>query len=280
MSAPPRVAVLGAINLDLTARTPRMPAPGETVADGTLYRGSGGKGANQAAAAARLGATTRFFGAVGDDPDGAALTHELAESGVDTTGVQVVSTPTGVALIVVDDTGENSIVVCPGANQAISPAGVRLASGEALLTQLEIPVGVVEDVVARADGFVALNLSPAMPIPGILAARVDLFIVNETEYAAVPPVAGDTLIAVTLGSRGAALIRQGAEIARAHSPAAQVVNTVGAGDSFAAALTLGLLQGDAPSLALAQACAVGAAAVASPLSRPPLTRLADYRPAT
>lgn len=255
-----------------------MPLPGETVADGTLVRGSGGKGANQAAAAARLGAATRFFGAVGDDDDGATLTRELAETGVDTSGVQVVSGPTGVALIVVDDAGENSIVVCPGANQAISSASVRLAPDEALLTQLEIPVGVVVDVVARTEGFVALNLSPAMPIPDTLASRVDLFIVNETEYASVPPVAGNTLIAVTLGSRGAVLVHQGEEIARSASPATHAVNTVGAGDSFAAALTLGLLQGDTPSHALARACAVGAAAVASPMSRPLLTHLSDYGP--
>lgn len=273
---PTTLTVLGAINMDLTAHVTRAPVPGETVADGLLVRQPGGKGANQAVAAAQLGADVRLIGAVGNDADGVAMTASLGEAGVDVSGVQNVSIATGTALIVVDATGENSIVVCPGANDRIEAREIVIDPHAAVLAQLEIPTAVVEHVAALTDGFFALNASPAGALSTALRDRADLFIVNETEYAALPELRNARLTAVTLGSRGAVLYEGGTEIARASSPATTVVNTVGAGDSFAAALTLGLIRGDEPHTALQRACAVGAAAVADPRSQPKLQPLDDY----
>ncbi|WP_367948287.1 ribokinase [Microbacterium hominis] len=268
--------MVGAINLDLTATTRRMPAPGETVADGVLSQQPGGKGANQAIAAARLGASVRMLGAVGDDANGALLRGALAAGGVDVRGVQTVAGATGIALITVDAEGENCIVVCPGVNSAIETEAVRVHAHTAVLAQLEVPLEVVSHVSELTDGFFALNLSPARDIPEVLWQRVDLFIVNEDEYAAAPRLRNARLVAVTLGARGAILYRHGTQIASAHVPATLVVNTVGAGDSFAAALTVGLLRGDPPQDALHRACAVGAAAVGDPRSQPELRDLSDY----
>ncbi|MFT4135717.1 PfkB family carbohydrate kinase [Microbacterium sp.] len=276
MSQIPALTVAGAINIDLTAHTARAPGPGETVADGMLSRHPGGKGANQAIAAARLGAAVRLIGAVGDDDDGRAMTANLAAAGVDVGGVQVTDQPTGTALIVVDDTGENSIVVCPGANSRIDVERLRVDPHTAVLAQLEIPVDVVEAVVGATDGFVAVNASPASRMSPALIARGDLFIVNEHEFAALPELRDAPLTAVTRGARGAVLLRRGRTIAEASAVATSIVSTVGAGDAFAAALTIGLLQGDDVQVALQRACAVGAAAVADPRSQPALSRLADY----
>lgn len=276
MTASVSLTVLGAINMDLTAHVRRAPVRGETVADGVLVRQPGGKGANQAAAAARLGATVRLLGAVGDDGDGRSMTASLSEAGIDVSGIQIVSEASGTALIIVDETGENSIVVCAGANDRIDIAGIAVDPHTALLAQLEVPASVVEDVAARTDGFFALNASPADALTAALRERVDLFIVNETEYAALPELRDARLTAVTLGSKGAVLYQDGQEIARAFAPAESVVNTVGAGDSFAAALTIGLIRGDAPGDALQRACAVGAAAVGDPRSQPELRPLSEY----
>jgi ribokinase len=272
----PILTVAGAINVDLTAHVNRAPLPGETVADGTLARQPGGKGANQATAAARLGASVSLIGAVGDDPEGQELTAELAASGVNVAGVQRTSQPTGTALIVVDSQGENSIVVCPGANAHIDTRHIRVDPHAAVLAQLEIPTRVVESIACATDGFVAINVSPATGLSSILRERADLFIVNETEYAALPELKTAKLIAVTLGARGALILERGTRIAQAAVAAPMVVNTVGAGDAFAAALTLGLIRGDDPQAALHRACAVGAAAVADPRSQPELVDLAVY----
>jgi ribokinase len=270
------LTVVGAINLDLTAHTSRAPGRGETVADGMLVRQSGGKGANQAIAAARLGAAVRLLAAVGDDVEGRDMTAALAAAGVDVTGVQVVGHATGTALIIVDGQGENSIVVCPGANNHVDPNRLQVEPHAAILAQLEVPPAVVEAAAAATDGFVAINVSPATELTPALRARGDLFIVNESEYELLPDLGTAPLTALTLGARGAVLLRGGAEIARAMVPAHSVVNTVGAGDAFAAALTLGLLRGDAPQVALHRACAVGAAAVADRRSQPDLLELSEY----
>lgn len=271
-----RLTVVGAINVDLTATVQRAPERGETVADGRLDRGPGGKGANQAVAAARLGADVRLVGAVGDDPDGASARQSLAEAGVDVAGVRVASAATGTALIIVDAAGENSIVVCPGANADIDLDAIAVDPHTAVLAQLEVGVAAVQHVAARTDGFVVLNASPVMPLPDDLIERVDLFIVNEHEYAALPGLREARMLALTLGARGAVLYERGHEVARASAAADAVVNTVGAGDAFAAALTVGLLRGDPPQAALQRACAVGAAAVADPRSQPLLRDLSAY----
>lgn len=276
MTAAPTLTVVGAINLDLTARVHRAPERGETVADGILTRTPGGKGANQAIAAARLGARVRMVGAVGDDATGTQLAENLDAAGVDVRGVQRAGEATGTALIVVDAVGENSIVVCPGANLGIALDALDVDPHAAVLAQLEVPVAAVEAVADATDGFFALNVSPAGVLTPRLLARADLLIVNEAEFEAHPDVAGAPLTAVTLGARGAYLLRGGVEIARATVTASEVVNTVGAGDAFAAALTVGLIRGDTPSAALHRACAVGAAAVADAASQPALAALDAY----
>jgi ribokinase len=184
--------------------------------------------------------------------------------------------PTGTALIVVDADGENSIVVCPGANYDLNPTLVRIDPHGAVLCQLELLPGTIETVLALTDGFVAINASPITQLTPDLRRRAQLLIVNETEFAGLTDLATVPLTARTLGERGAILYQYGEPIAEAAVAAAEVTNTVGAGDAFAAALTLGLLRGDPPDQALHRACAVGAAAVGDPRSQPALEPLDRY----
>lgn len=276
MSGQVKLAVIGAINVDLTARVDRAPERGETVGDGRLTREAGGKGANQAVAAARLGASVRLLGAVGDDPDGQEMRSELKRAGVDITSVQSVTVATGTALIVVDAKGENSIVVCPGANASIDAGELRVSPEESVLAQLEVSDDVVIAAAMQATGLFALNASPVRAISPIILRRTDLFIVNETEFAQLPELHDAPLLAVTLGAEGAVLFEHGTEIARAAGHAVEVRNSVGAGDAFAAALVIGIARGDSYSAALQRACAVGAAAVADDRSQPELQALDSY----
>jgi ribokinase len=275
----PSLVVVGSANVDVTAFVDRLPTAGETVAGGRLSRDLGGKGANQAVAAAKLGGRVRMIGAVGDDADGAWTRDEMDRAGVDTTDLRTVDAPTGTALIVVDSDAENQIAVCPGANDRVSLDGVTFREEEAVLMQLEIALSIVEEVAARAPGFIAVNAAPAQPLPEALLSRVDLFIVNETERELMPELAEAELVAVTYGAAGAALYRRGEEITRADGIPAEAVNTVGAGDAFCAALVLALRSGHAPADALAAACAVGSAAVSHLSSQPPFEHLSRYLPA-
>ncbi|WUK45767.1 PfkB family carbohydrate kinase [Nocardioides sp. NBC_00368] len=275
--APQDLVVVGSVNVDLTALVDRLPGAGETVGGGQLRRDIGGKGANQAVAASRLGARVRMVGAVGSDADGAAALETIRTAGVDVTAVRAVDAPTGTALIAVDAAGENQIVVCGGANALVDVDGIAVGPGEAVLMQLELSMDVVRAVAAQANGFVVVNAAPAQPLPADLVERVDLFIVNETEYAAMPELRGAQRVAVTYGASGAAMFVDAAEVARVPAAAvADVVNTVGAGDAFSAALTLAILSGAPDEQALRTACAVGAAAVAHPSAQPPLDRLETY----
>ncbi|WP_442940993.1 PfkB family carbohydrate kinase [Nocardioides sp. NBC_00368] len=277
MRAPQDLVVVGSVNVDLTALVDRLPGAGETVGGGQLRRDIGGKGANQAVAASRLGARVRMVGAVGSDADGAAALETIRTAGVDVTAVRAVDAPTGTALIAVDAAGENQIVVCGGANALVDVDGIAVGPGEAVLMQLELSMDVVRAVAAQANGFVVVNAAPAQPLPADLVERVDLFIVNETEYAAMPELRGAQRVAVTYGASGAAMFVDAAEVARVPAAAvADVVNTVGAGDAFSAALTLAILSGAPDEQALRTACAVGAAAVAHPSAQPPLDRLETY----
>lgn len=270
------LTIVGSINVDLTARADRLPQAGETVGGGRLVREAGGKGANQAAAAARLGATVRMIGAVGTDADGAWMRSELDAAGVDTTGIRVSEEPTGVALIVVDREGENQIAVCEGANGDIDLDGVVFAPDEAVLAQLEISIDLVAELAERVPGYLAVNAAPARELPDVVLERADLIIVNETEYALIPALREAKRVAVTYGADGARLFESGVEVAAAPAVRTTVENTVGAGDAFCAALTIGLASGVAPADALAAACAVGAAAVADPRSQPLLSSYASY----
>jgi len=278
MTAPLALAVVGSINVDLTARTARLPGPGETISGGRLSREAGGKGANQAAAAARLGAAVRMVGAVGPDADGAWMIDELAAVGVDTGAVRRGTEPTGVALIVVDAEGENQIAVCEGANGEVSLDGVDFGSDEAVLAQLEIRMDVVEQLAVAAHGYFAVNAAPALELPAAVIERADLVIVNETEYALLPALRTARRVAVTYGGEGAKLFEGGELVAAAPAVKTTVVNSVGAGDAFCAALTIALASGVAPQRALEAACAVGAAAVADPRSQPLLAGLEEYLP--
>ena len=254
------ITVVGSVNLDLVATVGRLPAPGETVTGATLARHPGGKGANQALAARRLGAEVRMVACVGADGMAEEALALLRAGGVDLSGcVADAAAPTGVALIAVSADGENQIVVASGANAALTPDRVGAVEG-ALICQLEIAVETVAEAVRRAEGFVCLNLAPAVPVPDAVLGRADLLVANEAEAA----VYGDRLhrrsglTAVTYGAAGAALFREGREVARAAPPRVDAVDTTGAGDAFVAALTVALLEGQAPATALGFACAAGA----------------------
>ena len=270
------VAVVGSINLDLIATAERLPTAGETIGGGVLSEQPGGKGANQAAAAARLGGSARLIGAVGPDASGRRMLEALASAGVDTSGVAHLAEPTGTALIVVDGSGENQIVVCPGANSHLSLDGVEFSPEETVLCQLEVGLPVVLEAARRARGFFVLNAAPAMDLPAELLERCDLVIVNESEYALIPALASAKLVAVTYGGDGSAMFEYGRKVAEAPSATVPVANTVGAGDAFCAALVLALRSGLDYAEALAAANAVGAAAVGEPSSQPELAHLGHY----
>jgi ribokinase len=245
------LAVVGSINLDLVARVERLPRSGETISGASLERVPGGKGANQAVAAARLGARVRFRGAVGADSFAEEALAGLREAGVE---LEVaVGGATGLALILVDDAGENQIVVVPGANADVRPRG---AAG-AVLCQLEIPVETIEAAAAEAD-FFCLNAAPARPIPPSLVERCDLVVVNRYELEELP--AQPRLTALTLGAEGAVLLEQGAEVARAAPPQVDVIDGTAAGDAFTACLVVSHLEGRTWEESLRRACAAGALA--------------------
>jgi len=272
----PAVTVVGSINLDLIATAERLPKAGETIGGAVLSEQPGGKGANQAAAAARLGGSARMVGAVGKDASGQRMLDALAAAGVDTTDVARLPQPTGTALIVVDSDGENQIVVCPGANSHLSLDGVEFGPEETVLCQLEVGLPVVLEAARKAPGFFVLNAAPAMDLPAELLERCDLVIVNESEYALIPALAEAKLLAVTYGKDGSAMFEHGRKVAEAPSVAVTVANTVGAGDAFCAALVLALRSGLDYTQALAVANAVGADAVGDPSSQPDLAQLGHY----
>lgn len=267
------ITVIGSINLDLVASGAKLPAPGETVVGATLARHPGGKGANQALAATRLGANVRMIGRVGADPFADEALSLLRAEGVDLSAVAVdPAVPTGAALIAVSPQGENQIVVASGANLALRPDHLTGPVAGTLILQLEIPLDTLEAALAQATGFVAINLAPAAPLPDSVFARADLIIVNELEAAfygdQLHKAAG--LVALTLGARGAALYRGREQLAEATPPKVTVVDTTGAGDTFVAALTLALVEGRSHAEALDFACAASALAVTKPGAQPAL----------
>jgi ribokinase len=266
----PSIAVVGSINLDLVARCERLPRPGETLTDATFERVPGGKGANQALAAARLGAHVSMIGAVGNDPFAADALVLLEEGGVHLDGVRRVDEATGVALILVDAQGENQIVVAPGANRHAAPG--ELGEVDAVLCQLEIPV---ETVAAAAHGafFFYLNAAPARALPDELLAEVDLLVVNRYEREAVGRF--DGLTALTLGAEGAVLLERGEEVVRAAPPAVEAVDGTAAGDAFTACLLVSLLEGRARDESLTRACAAGGLAASRPGAQPSLPTAAE-----
>jgi ribokinase len=261
----PRITVVGSANVDLVASCERLPRPGETVTDAVLERVPGGKGANQAVAAARLGAQARFIGRIGRDD---LVLQSLRREGVDVSAVVRDDGESGVALIFVDARGENVIVVAPGANRRLAPADVDVGDADAVICQMEIP----DEVVGAAAGqarFFCLNAAPAR---GPLPLAPDLLVVNRYEYETVGPYHG--LVAMTMGADGAILMEGGREIARARPPQVQAVDGTAAGDAFCAAFVVSLLEGRDRAEALTRACAAGAIA-ASRLGAQPSLPTAD-----
>ncbi|MGQ5654995.1 ribokinase [Streptomyces sp. EKR5.2] len=277
--------VVGSANADLVIRVERRPAAGETVLGSDLVVHPGGKGANQAVAAARLGARTALLARVGDDGHGRLLLQSQRAAGVDPAGVLVGGAPTGVALITVDPSGDNSIVVSPGANARLAPEDVRAASGllqasRVVSAQLEIPLETVVEVVRSLPSgtrFV-LNPSPPRPLPAEVLAACDPLIVNEHEarviaggeldgspedWAAALLALGPRSVVVTLGAEGA-LVATGEATTRIKSVKVDAVDTTGAGDAFTAALAWRLGAGSSLPDAAAYAARVGAAAVTRP----------------
>jgi len=272
-----RITVVGSVNLDFVASAAKLPAPGETVTGATLARHPGGKGANQALAARRLGAEVALVGRVGADGMAAEALALLKRDDVDLSACGTdASAATGVALIAVSADGENQIVVAPGANARFTPEALTAFDG-ALICQLELPVETVAAAVANAPGFVCVNLAPAAPVPDAIFARADLLVVNEIEAAFYGEKlhSGAGRVAITYGARGAALFERGEKIAEAPGVKITPVDTTGAGDCFVGALTLALLEGMAPERALAFACAAGAAAATKAGAQPSLPTRAE-----
>jgi ribokinase len=273
-----RVVVVGSVNLDLVARVARLPGGGDTVAATGYTRVPGGKGANQALAARRLGAEVTMVAAVGTDDAADEALALLAADGVDLGPVRrVPDAPTGVALITVDDAGENTIVVVPGANARLTVAAGELAGADAVLCQLEVPVETVAAAAAATPtgALFCLNTAPAAPVPAAVLDRADLVVANRAEYAEVPGLDRAALVAVTAGPAGAVLRAGGREVARASSPVITAVDGTAAGDAFVGGLVVGLLAGLDRETALRRACAAGAAAASRAGAQPSLPTPAD-----
>jgi ribokinase len=248
---PPELSVVGSINLDLVAHVEQLPRRGETLTATAFDRIPGGKGANQAVAARRLGADVTMVGAVGDDELAEPALAGLGEAGV---LFQIEGRgETGIALILVDAQGENQIVVVPGANANVRADGID----GAVLCQLEIPLETVEHAAALADRFF-LNAAPANAVSQQLVGRAEVVVVNRYELDALPET--PHLTALTLGAEGAALLEDGREVARAAPPRVDVVDGTAAGDAFTACFVVSLLEERPHDEALRRACAAGALA--------------------
>ncbi len=280
----PRVLVIGSANMDFTVAVPRLPAEGETVTGGSFYISHGGKGANQAVAARRLGGDVRFVGCVGQDPQGDQVVEQLAAEGIPTDGVIRTEAATGVALIMVDREGRNQIAVASGANLELLPDLAKMHASlmpwaEALLLQLEIPVSSVQWALAtaREHGVLSiLNPAPAQPLPDTLLSLVDCLTPNSNEAEILTGIAvkspdsasqaaqhllarGVRRVIVTLGAQGALCCDGKSAL---HFPAFPVdaVDTTGAGDAFNGALAVGLAAGGTWEEALPLANAAAALA--------------------
>ena len=290
----PRLVVVGSLNQDITIRTPRFPRPGETLLAGPCDRYPGGKGANQAVAAARLGATVTMLGAVGCDESGAALGANLEANGVGRRLIQVPHRATGIAVITVDPTGENTILVAPGANHELGPdhvaaAADSIAAADAVLLQLEIPLTTVWAAVetAREAGTaVVLNAAPATTLADELLRRVDCLVVNHAEALevldAAPDLDGPQLLeALHARTGGLVVVTYGRDGARAFDGRTHVVqdafdvrsvDAVSAGDAFVGALATALAEATPVAQALRFACAAGALATTRAGAQPSLPR--------
>lgn len=272
------IVVVGSVNLDFVATVEKLPVAGETVSGAELNRFPGGKGANQALAAKRLGADVALVARVGNDANADEALALLSAGEVDLSACDRDATiPTGVALIAVSADGENQIVVAPGANRRLQPEMLTLPTADALICQLEVPVETLLHAAEIFSGFFCINLAPAMDVPDALIRRADLLVVNETEAEFYGDALAECkgLIATTFGAGGAVLSNGGAAIAKTKPPVIEAIDTTGAGDTFTAALTVALLEGMGVQAALEFACAAGAAAATKRGAQPSLPFRAD-----
>ena len=279
------VIVVGSANRDYLVSADRLPAPGETVLGRDLDLRHGGKGMNQAVAAAAAGARVAFLGAVGADDAGRAIKDELARRGIDATGLRArTDAPTGAAFVTVDARGENSIIVAAGANALLAPDDIRPATeaagpGVVFVTQLEIPQPVVEALattVPSRGGRLLLNAAPYRPLPDVVLEAADPLVVNESEACSLagrPAAAGVEDVArclsercpsvvVTRGRHGAVVVADG-NLSRHPAPVVDVVDTTGAGDAFVGTVAARLADG----AALTTAVAAGVAAASRSVTR-------------
>ncbi|HET8599429.1 MAG TPA: ribokinase [Segeticoccus sp.] len=262
-----RVVVVGSLNVDHVTRVERHPEPGETVLGESAGRLAGGKGANQAMAARAAGAEVGVVGCVGQDEDGRAYLDRLAAAGVDTAALRSTTAPTGRAIITVDEAGENTIIVVPGANAELTADDLavldELGPDDVVLLQLEIPLPVVERAVRRAGeagARVVVNVSPYAPLAPEVVALVDLAVVNEHEALALADSGlVPKSVLVTFGAAGAAW--DGIRADGVPVPDGEVVDTTGAGDAFCGALAAALAAGADRAEALQRALQAGADAV-------------------
>ncbi len=255
------IAIIGSINLDIVANIKNFPQPGETITNAVVNRFPGGKGANQALAAHRLGASVFMVGRVGNDPAADEALQTLREENIDLTYCKSLEDfSTGLAMIMVSEAGENQIVVAPGANAAFDPEHLEVPQTDASIAQLEVPIDTILKAARTNNNFFCLNGAPAKPVPHELLEHVDLLVVNEIEAQALGKELDiyQGLLASTYGAKGAVLSSNGKQIAEAKPPKVNVVDTTGAGDAFTAALTVALVSGMEPQAALEHACVVGA----------------------
>jgi len=274
------IVVVGSVNMDTVLSVEHLPAEGETVTARRHFANPGGKGANQAVAAARLGREVAFVGCVGADPNGTALAEALRVEGVDTEHLSVVDSPSGMALITVGPSGANTIVVNLGANadlsvEQVTAAAEPIEAAAALMCQLEVPIASVAAALTSAKGLKVLNPAPATRLDADFVALADVVVPNETELGAMvnaPPPNGAEqaigmarlvaapVVVVTLGAGGAVFVAGGDS---GHIPAPPVtpVDTTAAGDAFCAGLTDAMVSGRSLPKAVEWAVRVGATTV-------------------
>jgi ribokinase len=292
-----RIVVIGSYNRDTVLRVPRFPSPGETLAAHGMDRFHGGKGSNQAVAAARAGAAVAMLAAIGADAAGQGARDLWVVEGIDARLVTLApALPTGEAVILVDDAGENEIVILPGANGALAAPAAGAFDGAALVVaQLETPVATTEaafTTARQAGAITLLNAAPARALPDGLLGATDLLIVNETEAAALAGRQGSPAalaaalaprfrrgVVVTAGAAGAVWAGGGGAPVRLPAPAVTVVDSTGAGDAFIGAFAAALAEGLDETSAMRRGVVAGALACGRAGAVPSLPRLAEIRAA-
>ena len=253
----PRIAVVGSINADLVVQMPKLPGRGETVSSAEPAWFPGGKGANQAVAAARMGGNVSMFGAIGADEPGQMCLSALKQSGVNVDAVVTVPSPTSTALVMVEHSGENQIVVADGANQHAAFDAAQISAADAVIVQFEIPESVIVEVGKAAKGIFCVNAAPVRELSDELASLIDVLIVNEHEFAQLgEPKSG--LVIVTAGAKEVVAYQDGEVVAKSQPPKVEALDTVGAGDTFVGAFVVAYASGKTLPDSLDLACAASA----------------------